>query len=120
MPSDLKSMSTKELDKLLADVKKALQGSKARDQRNARKAAEKVAAELAFSLSELLESGKLAPKKPKSRSKSTKKPSKPKYANPAEKTQTWSGNGRPPHWYSAEVKKGTSPEAMLIWKLIDR
>lgn len=114
MSSDLKSMSTKELEKHLADVKKALQASKARDQRNARKAAEKAAAQFGFSLSELSESGKLPAKRLKSKSKSVKKPSKAKYANPADKTQTWSGKGRPPNWYSTEVKKGTSPEAMLI------
>ncbi|MFX0547208.1 H-NS family nucleoid-associated regulatory protein [Roseovarius sp. S1116L3] len=107
-------MSTKELEKLLADVTKALQSAKARDQRNARKAAEKAAAEFGFSLSELSEGGKPTPKKPKTKSKSVKKPSKAKYANPADKTQTWSGKGRPPNWYSAEVKKGTSPEAMLV------
>lgn len=116
MSNELKSMSTKELEKLLADVQKALQAAKARDQRNARKAAEKAAAEFGFSLGELSESGKLAAEKSKSKSKlkSAKKPSKAKYANPADKTQTWSGKGRPPNWYSAEVKKGTSPEAMLI------
>lgn len=49
----LKSMSRKELGKLLADVKKALQSVKARDQREAKKAAAKAAAQYGFSLDEI-------------------------------------------------------------------
>ena len=40
---DLKALSRKELEKLLSDVKKALQSVKARDQREAKKAAAKKA-----------------------------------------------------------------------------
>lgn len=85
-----------------------------RDQRDARKAAEKAAAEFGLSLSDLSISEKPNVKKPKAKSKSVKKPSRAKYANPTDKTQTWSGKGRQPNWYRAEVEKGTSPEAMLI------
>ena len=41
---ELKTMSRKELEKLLNDVSKALASAKARDQREARKAAKKAAA----------------------------------------------------------------------------
>ena len=113
MKQDLKSLTRKELEKLLADVKKALAAAAARDRREARKAAEKAAAEFGFSLNELNEERKSAPKAAKAAKKPTK-PSKPKYANPADKTQTWTGKGRQPNWFRAEVEKGTDPSAMEI------
>ena len=65
--SDLKEMSRKELERLLSDVKKALQAARNRDQREARKAATKAAAEFGFSLGEISETKPPAPakKKPK-------------------------------------------------------
>ena len=113
MEKDLKSLSRKELEKLLSDVKKALVNVQARDRRNAQKAAEKAAAEFGFSLSEL---GEEKPKKaaPKKAAKSARKPSKPKYANPENPSETWTGKGRKPNWFIAQVEKGTAPESMAI------
>lgn len=114
MAIDLKKMSRKELEKLLLDVKKALQTAQARDRREARKAAEKAAAEFGFSLNELSETGK-AESKPKKTKKKTPGPkSSPKFANPADSSQTWTGKGRQPNWYREELAKGTSPEQMAI------
>ncbi|QUJ76899.1 H-NS histone family protein [Sulfitobacter albidus] len=113
MDKDLKSLSRKELEKLLADVKKALANATAREKRQARKAAEKAAAEFGYSLNELDDE---KPKKSPSK-KAAKKPksiAKPKYANPADKSQTWTGKGRKPNWFLAEVEKGTDPAAMAI------
>lgn len=114
MSIDLKSMSRKDLEKHLKDVKKALQSVQARDRREAKKAAEKAAAEFGFSLDELSED-KAAPRKPrKPKAKSTGPKSKPKFRNPADPKQTWTGKGRQPNWFRAEVEKGTAPEAMAI------
>ena len=114
MKQDLKSMTGKELEKLLGDAKKALQTVRARDHRSARKAAEKAAAEFGFSLEDITADDKPAKKPRKTKGKTAKTVSKPKYANPADKTQTWTGKGRQPNWYRAEVEKGTTPEAMSI------
>lgn len=113
MIPDLKSMSRKELEKLLEGVKKALSAAQARDRRDARKAAEKAAAEFGFSLNELDDAAPAKSKKPKAPKKPSK-PSKPKYLNPADHTQTWTGKGRQPNWFRAEVEKGTAPAAMEI------
>ena len=114
MKVDLKSMNRKELEKLHADVKKALVNVQARDRRVARKAAEKAAAEFGFSLSELTE-GAPAKDKTKKAKKKTKGPkAAPKFANPADASQTWTGKGRQPNWYRAEVEKGASPDSMAI------
>jgi len=95
---ELKTMSRKELEKLLNNVSKALASAKARDQREAKKAAAKAAAEFGFSLGEISEADGTVQKKAKAK-KAPKKPSKPAFANPEDKTQTWTGKGRQPNWY---------------------
>tara|TARA_R100000655_G_scaffold107808_2_gene158767 strand:+ start:5592 stop:5951 length:360 start_codon:yes stop_codon:yes gene_type:complete len=112
--NDLKEMSRKELQKLLSDVKKALASAIARDQREAKKAATKAAAEFGFSLGEISETLEAAPKKSKGKAKATRKPSKPVFANPEDTTQTWTGKGRQPNWYRAQVEAGVAPDAMRI------
>ncbi|MBD3663986.1 H-NS family nucleoid-associated regulatory protein [Sulfitobacter aestuariivivens] len=114
MTNELKTMSRKELEKLLNDVKKALQNAQARDRRDARKAAEKAAAEFGFSLGDLAEDAKPARKTRKTKAKKTGPKSAPKYANPADASQTWTGKGRQPNWFRQAVEKGKDPEKMRI------
>jgi DNA-binding protein H-NS len=114
MQIDLKSMSRKQLEKHLKDVKKALSDAQIRDRREAKKAAAKAAAEFGFSLGELSDAEKSAPKALKKKKKAPAVKSKPQYANPANPSQTWTGKGRQPNWYRAEVEKGTKPEALKI------
>jgi DNA-binding protein H-NS len=111
---DLKSMSRKELEKHLAEVKKALQSAQARDRREAKRAAEKAVAEFGLSLSDITEEGKPQPKQKKTKQKSPARKSKPKYANPTDPTQTWTGKGRQPNWFKNELDKGTPAERMEI------
>ncbi|MFG6665436.1 H-NS family nucleoid-associated regulatory protein [Sulfitobacter sp. 916] len=110
---ELKKMSRKELEKLLNNVSRALASAKARDQREAKKAAAKAAAEFGFSLGEISEADGTTQKKTKAK-KSPRKPSKPAFANPEDKTQTWTGKGRQPNWYRAQIAAGVEPDAMRI------
>ncbi len=114
MAIDLKTMNSKQLEKLLADVKKALQTAKNRDRRQALKAAEKAASDWGFSLNDLASGEKPAKKERKNKAKPAKAKSKPQYANPADKSKTWTGKGRQPNWFRAAVEKGTSPDDMRI------
>ncbi len=53
----------------------------------------------------------------KPRKVSSKKVTKkvlPKYRNPKDKTQQWSGRGRKPLWVSAHLKKGGKMEDLFI------
>ncbi|MEP3670501.1 MAG: H-NS histone family protein [Roseibium sp.] len=111
---ELKAMSRKELEKLLSDVQMALAAAKARDHREAKKAAAKAVAEFGFSLEDISESPSPTPKKAKAKKKAVKNPSKPVFANPEDKTQTWTGKGRQPNWYRNQVDSGTAPDAMRI------
>lgn len=113
MNKDLKGMTRKELEKLLADVKKALQNAAARDKRDARKAAERAAAEFGFSLNELDDEKPKKEKKAKGPKKPVKK-SKPKYADPSDASNTWTGKGRQPNWFRAAVEKGIDPSTLEI------
>jgi DNA-binding protein H-NS len=38
----------------------------------------------------------------------------PKYANPANPAQTWSGRGKRPLWFNEALKKGAKPESLEI------
>lgn len=99
---DLNTLSLKELKKLRKDVDKTIADFEDRKKREARAELEKKAAELGFSLSDLAGVGKI------------KKPSPPKYRNPANSEQTWSGRGRTPLWVKAIEDAGGSREDALI------
>lgn len=91
MSIDLNSMDRKELEKLRKDVDKALGSLDDRERKAAMAAAEKAAQQHGYSLSEL--TGTSSGSSRKSGSKGV-----PKYRNPADPKQTWTGKGRRPRW----------------------
>ena len=113
MKFDLKNMSRKELEKLKADVDKALDKANEKDKKAARDAAAKAAASFGFDLTDVVEGA--APKKTRRKSSGPAKPKgTAKYRNPADANQTWTGRGRQPEWFKAEVGKGTDPKTMEV------
>ncbi|KIN60172.1 DNA-binding protein, H-NS family protein [Sulfitobacter noctilucae] len=114
MQIDLSTLSRKQLEKHLMDVKRALKNAEARDKREAKKAAAKAAAEFGYSLSELSEEDVAKPKAKKSKAKKPKVKSVAKYANPADSSQTWTGKGRQPNWFKEQIAAGASPESLEI------
>ena len=113
MSNDLKNMSKKQLEKLQKDVVKALASIQTKEKREARKAAEKAAAKFGFKLNELTPGSAPAAAAPKK--KGPKKAAAPaKYANPADKSQTWTGKGRQPLWFKTAVDAGKTPSSMEI------
>lgn len=112
MKTDLKSMTRKELERLKTNVEKALVKLAEKDKKAALAAAQKAAAAHGFSLAEITE-GVAAPKKRKAKT-GPKKVSQPKYRNPDDAAQTWTGKGRQPEWFKAALAAGTSPDAMEI------
>jgi DNA-binding protein H-NS len=101
---DLNSLSLKELKELQSAVNKAVNGFEDRKRKEALLQVEEAARALGFSLSEL--TGTAVPRK--------RSPAVPKYANPANKSETWSGRGRKPRWFAAALKAGKKPESMAI------
>ncbi|MCL3882102.1 H-NS histone family protein [Marivita sp. GX14005] len=104
MTIDVESMSRDELQKLIADAEKALKTLETRRKAEAKKAAESAAKEYGFSLDELLGAA------------SGKKGSKgvPKYRNPADPEQTWTGKGRKPRWINDALAQGQSLDDLAI------
>lgn len=111
MTIDLKDMSLKQLERLRADVDKAIQTAKDRDLKAARKAAEEAAAKFGFSLGEI--TGGAAGGR-KSVRRTAASAGVAKYRNPDDPTQTWTGKGRQPAWFKAALQNGTDPAKMEI------
>ncbi|MGB3314236.1 MAG: H-NS histone family protein [Albidovulum sp.] len=104
MKIDLNAMSMKELKELQKQVARHIEGFEERKKREALSVVEEKAKALGFSLNDLV--GAAGAKK--------RKPAKPKYANPADKSQTWTGRGRKPRWVDAALKAGKALEDLAI------
>ncbi|GGL52544.1 H-NS histone family protein [Wenxinia marina] len=91
MAVDLDNMNRKELESLRKDVDRALSTLADREKKAALAAAEKAAAEHGYSLADLTNASTA-----RSRKSGTK--GAPKYRNPADPSQTWTGKGRRPKW----------------------
>ena len=107
MAIKLDKMSRKELEKLRADVDKAIVASHKKEKKEALAAAQKAAAEFGFSLDEL--TTKRAGRGP---AKGTK--AEAKYMDPQNPTNTWTGKGRQPNWFKTALANGKSPDDLLI------
>ena len=101
---DLTKLSMDELKKLKKDVDKAIVSFRDRQRADALKDLQAAAAKHGMSVDEIL-GGK---------GKKTKAKAAPKYRNPADASETWSGRGRQPAWYIAAIAKGKKPESMAI------
>lgn len=97
MKIDLDKMTETELKDLRAQVDKAIGSLATRRRAEARRAVEEAASKHGFSLSELV-GGKPG--------KAEKTKGAPKYRNPADASQTWSGRGRQPGWIKEGLAKG--------------
>ena len=113
MKHDLKSMTRKQLEKLRADVDSAIQKIDDNERKAALQAAEKAARAHGYTLAEITEKPSKSAKKSTKQTK-PKQPSVPKYANPEDSSQTWSGKGRPPEWYKAALASGKSADELKI------
>jgi DNA-binding protein H-NS len=105
MSMNLDDLSLKELKDLHARVAKAISTFEDRKKKHALAELEEKARAMGFSLAELTG----AVTKVRKRA-----PATPKYANPADKSDTWSGRGRKPRWFDAALKAGKSPEDLAI------
>lgn len=104
MKIDLTSMSLKDLKDLQKQVARQIEGFEERKKREALAAIEEKAKALGFSLNELVGASTVR----------KRKPAKPKYANPANKSETWTGRGRKPRWVEAALKAGKKLDDLAI------
>lgn len=104
MTVDLNQMALKDLKDLQAQVSKAIASFEDRRKKDAIAELEEKARTLGFTLAEL--TGAVVTRK--------RIPATPKYANPADPTNTWSGRGRKPRWFEAALRAGKSAEDLAI------
>ncbi|MFZ7092024.1 H-NS family nucleoid-associated regulatory protein [Primorskyibacter sp. 2E233] len=102
MNIDLDNLSRDELQALIKDAQKALKSVDARRMAEAKRAAEKAAKEFGFSLDEVIGSGAKGSK------------GAPKYANPADPSQTWTGRGRKPNWVIEALASGKTLDDLSL------
>lgn len=100
---DFDTMSLDELKRLKKDLDKAIANFDDRRKAEARRDLEEKAREYGFSLSELADV------------KTTKRAAvAPKYRNPGNQEQTWSGRGRQPTWFREAIVAGMEPDDLKI------
>lgn len=113
MKNDLKTMSRKELEELRVEIDKALVERAETERKEALEAARKAAEAYGFSLDEL--TGKAAKTKTRAaKSNDGRAKVEPKYRNPADASETWSGRGRAPKWMAEYLAAGGSKEDCAI------
>jgi DNA-binding protein H-NS len=116
---DMKSMSSKDLDKLKGDIEDALKTYGPRMAAQAMKEISPILQKYDITIADILDFIKQRDrKKPKGSAKvkksKSKKKSPPMFENPDDKTLTWSGKGRPPVWFREKRDGGIDPESMRI------
>lgn len=121
MVIDLNGLSAKELNTLITQAKKRQTTLKKRKPVTAIRARiNAFVISEGYTIAELF-GGKPAKATTKRVSKAPRKGRKlgkvaPKYRNPGNPSETWSGRGKHPRWMAALVKKGKKPEDFLIKK----
>ena len=111
--ADYENMSRRELMEMRSRIDKAIAAVADRDKRAALKAAEAAAREHGYSLEELVETMGAA-RRGGRRGGAQAPASAPRFRNPDDPTQTWSGRGRRPGWIKEAEARGRSLEEMRI------
>ncbi|TNC70360.1 H-NS family nucleoid-associated regulatory protein [Rubellimicrobium roseum] len=111
--TEFENMSRKELMQLRANIDKAIATVGDRDKRNALRAAEEAAREHGFTLTELVPlMGQVRGRRGKTEAATAG--GAPRYRNPENPDQTWSGRGRRPRWIHEAEAAGRPLSEMEI------
>lgn len=114
---DLNSFTLDELKALKEDVEDAIERQQTELREMARKEIMAIAAEHGVSMDELLSRTQKTTGKAKKRTGGNGKklsPGIPKYFNPANPTQTWTGKGKKPMWFIQAVMHDKLPPDQLL------
>lgn len=105
MKIDLDGLDLKELKDLRNQVDRAIQSFNERRKAAAVAELEETAKKMGFSLAELTAAAATTKKR---------KAVAPKYANPANPSETWTGRGRRPRWVEAALAEGKGLDDLKI------
>lgn len=104
MTIDLSALTTEELQGVIVEAQRLITKKKKAELKDARVKAEKLAAELGFTLEELFK-GKAEDEQALVK---VRKPVEIRYRNPANTEETWTGRGKQPRWLVAALAAGKS------------
>jgi len=116
MQIDIEKLSLRELTSLLIAAEKRKQLlSKRRPAASVRRQAVALAARFGYTIGELFDDE--APAQPSRRKRGTRRKSAkiaPKYRDPDNERNTWSGRGSMPRWLAKKIRFGQTPTDFLI------
>lgn len=101
---DLSNMTDDELKDLEEEIRRERQKRENARRREAEKKIRELAAAAGLTV-EIISSGR--------KGRAAPAPRPPKYRNPDDPSQTWSGRGKRPAWFKEAIEKGMKPEDML-------
>src|ERR671914_564796 len=108
---NINDIPTLKLKQFFKDIETELKHRDVTDKKKALERMRDIAAEYGLSLSEVInKEGRLDTKKPKLKNEGQN--SKPKYINPDNPDQTWSGRGQKPKWLKEALKEGLTLEEL--------
>lgn len=103
---NLPDLNIDELKRLVGDAQKEIERKEKSKIRDVRSQMEKLAGDVGMTPEQILSYDK--------KSKKPSKPGVPKYRNPENPKQTWTGRGKRPKWFMDAQAKGVTPEEMEI------
>jgi DNA-binding protein H-NS len=109
MAIDLSGLGVAELEQLISDARARIDTVKKQQFSELRKTLEAQAKSAGFDIYELFGGSGRAP-----RGGGEKRPVAPKYRNPANHLQTWTGRGKQPHWVRDALAAGKSLTDLAI------
>ena len=101
---DLSTYTIGELQELSRDIDKEVKRREIEEKRKVLAQVKELAASVGMTVEEILEAGG-AQKKTKGQ---------PKYCNPDDPEQTWTGRGKRPAWFNQALESGKSLEDLMI------
>lgn len=107
---DLLEAPLKDLITLHDKLTHAIERKKASDKIDLAKQLHQLAAESGFTLADLA----AMPIKTKKAGKAPKVKGEPKFQNPDNRTQTWTGKGKQPDWFKALINSGKTKDDLKI------
>jgi DNA-binding protein H-NS len=109
MAINLETLSSAELEALIANAQSQMQAARANHVKEVREKIERLLKSTGLTLTDVY------PTRGGKGAKGPKSVVAPKYRNPANAAQTWSGRGKRPLWFVQALKKrGTTAESLLI------
>ncbi|HPQ97526.1 MAG: H-NS histone family protein [Thiothrix sp.] len=99
---NLEELTVAELDRLKNSIDSAIVNRRQSELMNIRRQVDEIVGTSGFSLQEILDA------------RPARKPVEPKYQNPDNLDETWTGRGRRPRWVESCIKSGKTLEELAI------